>query len=535
MSIKGFDWLKRIVLPVGLAMMDLCWIYPWSLLIGIWLRPDASAPLLSAASILVLLIAGRAVTRFALGRPWPVRPTRIGVVALGLVVVLVAIRLDQYGQVGLTDFTWFLDLGSAFASVFSRLSAPVPASALGLFLWWRAISLARGRLYFEDVERSFGIGLAALVTCLLVTATTGSSVSNSLKAGAGLCVVGFFLTGLASLSLARLETLREQGRVRGERPLAFNRQWLVVMVGIVLAMLLLTLGLAQFLSFDLIATVAGPLLDVLANVAWFLLYIIAWPLGLLAAVVVYLARWILHPSKPPPSPEPPDTGFLDDLRKQGPPTTLPPELILALKWAIIGLVACVVILILVRAVFKWREWERDDEVVEERDSVWNWGLVKEALLAWLHSLRQRLRRRPPAAVADSAQSSGQAVEEPAAVLTIREIYRRLLALGASVGLTRASHTTPYEHLPRLQSRLKPEEDLAAITETYVKARYGPELPSQIEVDHARIRWEHVLIATREPGLDATLLPDTVGGNAATQEGTSLTRSSGLRREESENE
>lgn len=513
MSIKSIDWLKGILLPGGLAAMESCWIYAWSLFLGIRSQsspatisvasvsgPSDGQPLLSFFNIFALIVFGMVATKAVLKRKWSLRRARLAVVSLGLVAVLVALHSDQYGHAGLVDPAWLMALAGELSNAFSHPSAAVLAAALGVLLWWRGIAHGRDHLDFDSIEGAFRLGIVALVGFLLFAAASASDSYDRLQASIGVYVLGFFLVGLTSLSLARIEDLREQSRARGDERLAVSRHWLTTVLSVVATLLLLTLGLAQILSFDVLTKIASPILEPLGAIAWLLLYAVAIPIGLLLEVLIFLARLVLRPGTPQQPLQPPDMSFLEQLRQEGTDGRLPPEVVLAVKWAIIAIVVLVAILMLSRAVFRWLKWDGDDDVPEERESVWKGSSLTAVVLDWLRSLCRRLfraRLRAPT----STSIGSEDMPEPGLTMTIRQVYRQLLQLGHSIGLPRARFTTPYEYLPQLQTVLKPDEDLAAITEAYVRARYGPEEPSDAETDDVRARWERVLEVATAAGLE----------------------------------
>jgi uncharacterized membrane protein len=117
--------------------------------------------------------------------------------------------------------------------------------------------------------------------------------------------------------------------------------------------------------------------------------------------------------------------------------------------------------------------------------------LRSALLNWWQSEQ---RSAPPPAVPITTPAGG------AAVANIRELYRQVLRLGASVGATRPTAATPYEHLATLQALLSPADDLAVITQAYVEARYADSEPTPAELDRLVARWQRVQPLTRSDGV-----------------------------------
>ena len=468
----------RLAARAGLTAMELCWLYPWAMLLGVWVAPVSSqglaAPLLSAASVLALLGLGQAVTRNVSRRGWPLRLSQLAVVGIGALTAFVLVAL-QYSLA-----PWLVPL---FAYLFA------------LFLWSRGIVHGRGRMEFDVVERAFGRGVVALVLYLLAAMTAPTAAD--LQGRAGLWVVGFFVAGLSSLALTRLEDVREESRARGLPAPALGRQWLPVTLAVVVGTLLLTLLVAQLLSFNLIGALAMPLLRVLFFVVGIVVLIIAIPLAILLALVVQALRALLPDRALEPLPAVEQAWSLDELRRAIERQELPPELLAAVQWLTIGMVVLVGLLLVARMVLWRQERERKPGDDEERDSVWSWSELAAIVRTWLSDLLARLFPRRVATASTAATISPTTPESPAA-LTVREVYRQLLALGASVGRPRGRHTTPREHLPALQDGLDPDDDLDELTRTYERARYGSSAPTDPEVDDARARLDRVRAGSEQP-------------------------------------
>ena len=59
--------MNRVTLTFGLALMDTCWVYPWAVLLQLWTEPARVGRLLSAFSVLALVLLGALTTEW-LGR-----------------------------------------------------------------------------------------------------------------------------------------------------------------------------------------------------------------------------------------------------------------------------------------------------------------------------------------------------------------------------------------------------------------------------------------------------------------------------------
>lgn len=486
------------VLPLGLAATDACWLYAWSLLVGAYVRPGRGAPLLGLVSIFVLLALGRAGARWAFHRGWPLARARVAVVACGLLVVTLAVRLDQYAEYGALDFAWLLAFWRDVVFAFPPPSPPLLAALLGLALWWRGTSQAASAVGSDDLEGAFRLGLAGLVGSALVAVAFQLRDLGLAPEQLGASVLGFFAAALVSLSLARLEAVREQARARGGAGVGMNRHWLAVLLAVVGGVVLVTALLAGAFSFDLLATLAAPLVIFLEIVLYLVLFLGALLLSPLLLLLEAFFRVFGHPVQFRPESQT-DDSLLEQLQREGARGILPPEALLVLKVALLLVIVGLTLWLLARGVSRRREAVAAEGVEEEHDSLWTWQTLRVAVMAWLRSLVGRFRpaARATAPLAAGVLALGQA-DSPLA-LDVRAAYRRLLALGAAAGLPRAPAVTPLEHLPHLQARLTPPEDVAAITATYVKVRYGDEAPDEDQVEAVRARVRRVAPQSRPSG------------------------------------
>lgn len=459
-------------LPLCLAALETCWLYPWSLLLGYWFAPTGRAPLLSTPSVAALALLGWAAMRGARRLSWPLPRLRLLVVGSGVVAAGTAALLEHGAETGLA------------------------AGFFGLFLWWRAVRRGQDALGPDQIEDTFKLGLAGLVGFLAVASATEGGRYLALQAAVAAYVLGFFFVGLVSLALARLAAQRDQSRARHGSAPAYNRQWLGTLVAVVVGLLLVAVLVAQIVTVDLIGALWRPIGALLSDILYVLILTIAIPLALLLELLVNLARSLMGRPQPLVQQQPNGLMELTWRIARREPFVLPPEVERAANVLAILLVAAAALVLLARAVRWWRERERDDEVEEERDSVWSWSSARAALIAWLRGLRARLRRRERPTDGGAAGSATPALGagSPSAA-TVRQIYGRALALAASLGHKRAAWATPYEHLPGLQAGLDPDEDVSCITDAYVRARYGASPPPEDDVRRVRESWARVEAAS----------------------------------------
>ncbi|HET6319011.1 MAG TPA: DUF4129 domain-containing protein [Chloroflexota bacterium] len=476
--------MNRALLTLGLAAMQVCWIYPWSLLVVRWIQGEPERPLLSGATMLLLILLAAFATRVVIRTVGVARTGQLTLIGTGLAIVLVAVWLNQYPGADLAESLG--GLASAVMVLLGRPTTPAVALGLGLILWWRGVQLGSYTPSLPEVEVAFRWNIGALIAFGVVLAVgTRPSQQSLLEAQATPFVVGSFFVSLLTLALARLESLRSSTRA-----LALNTQWLGVLIAVAGLLVLTALAVAQVLSFDLLIVATRPIFELLGRVLIVLLYIVIIPL---AFIVEWIAYWLLSLFSPDADrrpPEPYSTGdvntFLERLFGQ----LLPPEVLVVLKALGAVLLLGIALLLVARTVARWRpRLGESDATREERDSVFEPGRFRQALFAWLRRLFQRIRPVKPAARAPAADALTPAQAD--GLPTVRDLYRRLLALGQRAGRPRAAALTPYEHQPALADVLQPPADVHDLTEAYVEVRYAEHELTTAEIEDLQSRLDRL--------------------------------------------
>ena len=116
--------------------MELCWVYPWSLLVGAWVDARATSRIAVATQRARAAAGGRAGHAAILRMFGPRRIGQVVLVALGVVCIALAVRVDQFPASSGID--WIDQLVRDVARLLGSPTAPALATALGMFLWWRA-------------------------------------------------------------------------------------------------------------------------------------------------------------------------------------------------------------------------------------------------------------------------------------------------------------------------------------------------------------------------------------------------------------
>jgi len=225
--------------------------------------------------------------------------------------------------------------------------------------------------------------------------------------------------------------------------------------------------------------------------------VIALPLAYVAAWLIERIREALAARSVEGGAGMPFAEFLRQLgERRRDPIVPSDEAILAAEWVLLAIAVISMGLALAAALRWWRAREEEEGVEEERESVWSWQAAASSLWEWLARLFGLQRAQP--AVASVSPPPVTVPDGPPALANIRAIYRELLALAAARGSARPPAATPGEHLPALQAALDPDDDLAALTAEYARARYGAAPPDETALSAAKKGWARVRAASIPP-------------------------------------
>jgi hypothetical protein len=462
-------WVQLALYLAG----DVAWIYAWGIALGVWIGGAGAAPAIGVEMIVVLSLTAAILTRLIARQATP-RVARVAIAALGL---LVALALGR-AAAGLQPFA----IGATWAALGETMLGwrVLAGIALAFLAWWRGIAAGRSALSVDAVESEFRGGVSALVALFLVALLAGASSAGLTNSLVALALVVLF-AGLLGMPLARVLHL---GGSRGDPnspPLQVGQQWLGLLLGTILGLLVVAILLASVLTFERLDLLLSPLVQALQLVV----YLIALPLGFVVEGLIDLLRPLLSPNRPLPPPTMPFGRLVDSLRSQSRPGNGAPEILgQILIWLAIALVAALVVWLLARTFVRSAERRSIDGVEETHEVVWSWSEIKATIARWLADWRAG-RRRSLAALVARRRSGAPSTNLP---LTPRELYRELLRMGASAGQRRARAETPNEYeraLARLASLAAGREEVHVVTDVYVQDCYAAEPPPPSEVADAR--------------------------------------------------
>jgi len=426
----------------------------------------------------------------ATGSPWPAPVIAL----LPGVGGLVAGRVIPYSwrRLNWFDYAWWgaVSVLVALLAEVANVTAPGRESAgrwnllfaVGLLLAWRGWVLAEGWLDREMVETELQAGMVAIAILASILAWQ--------VPGAGIVpVIIFFAAGLIGLGIARRAERRAPGAPA-------ESDWLVL-AGIMVALLLiLTIGILLLVTPDLVTSVAQGGLAVIAT-------------GVrgLAAVIAWLGSFLPQAEGPttslPPAGGPgPIPPTISGNQTQIP---APPIWVFEMLFTLIGtLVLYFGLRALLRLRTRARLWypkKREDEpgppVSDAPPFSWAgwWSALLRWFGGWLSGSRQRSTER-------AGQTGLRAAAAPAEQRSIRALYRDLLTAAERAGFDRSPSTTPAE-LAGTMSRARPvvREPIRAITDLYVRTRYGEETAGRDSVNRMRAAVQQVREELTRSGRD----------------------------------
>ena len=492
------NWIADVFTPLAVILMECFWLYPWLVFIGKLPELQVQKTPLSLLSLIFLLGLSFIATRFFLKRKWPMPWIQTSIMACGLVIIFLVLRLEYNTDFPLFSGQWFISYGQTLFSFFSHIHPFGFALIAGLYLWWRGISLGRSRLYFENIYTSFVIQLVTLVFLIIMW---GFSFQNeavrTLTSDIGMYITGFFFFGLVALAVSNLKIVQERIKTKGESSKNFGRRWLTIILSVIGGIVLLGIGFASIFSTQWVASLQrllNSISDAYAKVVEFLLYAV----GYLVQLIAYIYLWILSLIKQGKPPEPPQPFDLEnpDKLKEIIPGHLSPQLILILKLTLLALILAVVLFLIIRTIRRSRLTKTDEDLEEEQESLWSWSGFKSDVITFFKMIFQRFQRKAKP-VPSSIPVQWQPEEDSKRRLSIREIYQHLLWQGARLRIPRESCETPSEYAGRL-GHFAPDsvEPLQEITSLYLDVRYGEHQIEDRKTDAANTVWEKLLNVLR---------------------------------------
>lgn len=455
--VRDFNLRAELRLAL-LAAAESCWLYALVLTLGTIAHLQVVSPL----GIFLVYMTGLVVGRIL---PTSQRAWRVlqGVtIAVGMLVILVAMRIGFYTNLPLWDFGWLPTYVHRLVTIWESFSGEELSTFALVLILSRALNFAQRPLTLWVVGFQFRLGIVFFF---------GTAILAAVAAPVNFVVWLFVYFGfsLIGISLARIE---EAGQ---ERPL--GGKWALVMLSVIGATMLLGFVVTQLLTLNTV-NAFFELLSPLRIVVQILFTLIAIPIFYIFAFIIQLLTPLFDMLRNAL------TGIFPNLHLNNEETARVvnevaqrlSNLIPYLRY--VGLVGVFVLLglIIARALnrrVKWREEELFAvEASDERDQI-------------------TIERRQRAVRARARHGEIHAEN-------VRRIYAALLAEAEAGNLPRREAETPLEFLPRLTARF-PESGAAleTITNAYVAVHYAQQIATDAQVRDLRALWQRTRQQMRE--------------------------------------
>lgn len=446
--------LRYLIIYITLFGMELSWLYAVLNALN-----KVVADVLSIPLLLITLLISFVVSRAFRYLRWPRFVLTFLAWVVWPVIMLLMLKIQLFSSLSFTDPSWLMSIPQAFAHIFSAFEPALLVLLSTAALWWLGRRLAFVQASFDEAVLEFQFGFIILVLTIFFCYELNFDQSSSI-----LVSLSFFALGLIGISLSHAEnnTWFNSGK-RG--------QWMGILI--------MSIGLVLSLGF-LISVLVTP------NLLQMVLDVLKWIWGLIEKIMAFIAS--LFPQQtdiPSPAPsdmpmgEPQDTGF-----------NLPEWLEPGLKLGYTILMVAFVVFVLYRItseIFKWmrRQASRAGGEIESLR-----GAFKADLINWLKRILTKIFK-----IKFGSRNKDQFSKIPEGIASVRQLYARLLLWGAKKGLSKPNNQTPLEYGDVLKNVL-PEDrsELDYITQQYMAARYGCELPKQEELNFLKQTWDKLKTA-----------------------------------------
>lgn len=535
---KRWNWLEEGLIPLAATLMHAAWAYPlFSLFTRNTVTGEQNPGFTFWLCLFVLIggvVAGKLATRNRLG---------LVIVAVGglaaiwisllLAIPMGAAGIDQWFEVvveqvragspgavvpipfvvGLaTTFLWWRGVRIAseeHAETIGSFAAGVTA-LIGLFLLSRILPSELGQppsKVLEDVATVFApmvfLGACAIALIFALSARALGDLAmviTQLAVTVGVLALGlvlpvgpqaeplggwsllFIASGLTTLALnGVLQTLRDQALKTGI-VLRVDRYWTMTVIGVVAVVLLAGLLIGQIISPGLIGQAFSwlrPIWRLLGQIVMFLIFVLAYLFFGLFGPLLEGLRGGERQAEPRPFDSPVQLDDLESIVRD--PLQVPPIFGQIVRITLIVGALALLVWFFVRAVRKRSQGvEREDEVLETRQTILSLDLLRSQLSGLLSGLRGR--RAPPLFVELDATPDPRRL--------VRGLYQKILARAIELDVPRKYDQTPAQYQPSLLYLFAPESEkvrqaVETLTAVYEVARYGAEPPTADQVRAAQ--------------------------------------------------
>jgi hypothetical protein len=498
MSWSRWNWLDDGVLPLAIAILRVCWLWPWLALLQRWLVAAYRGALLAPALILGLLLAAAVTARWALRLPS--NRARFAAAVIGLALIFGALWWQLYRtQHPVWDLRWLGAWATDMVHWQEWETRGIPPAFFSLlamaYLWLRGmLDGSHQSIMREQVWGTFAAGFVALALVMLIAQFDQASLPE----GTGNLLWIFFATGMAALALAGLKTAGGLENVSGPAGRAidirpqFDRYWLGSVLTVSVTLLGVALALSVLIAPQVVAQLLRGVWGVVSQVIiylWFAISLLLLPVAyllafLFAPFVDWLAKFqsqlqaqvndVFRPGDLPRGSEK-AVSILDRVPHD-------------LRWVALAVLIVLIGLTFALALRRLLRAPRKRDVEEVRESILSRDLLQDQLSELWRSLLNRMGRQPKTPFEPFLSLEG----EPETRRIIRSVYQALLASAHARGRPRPRSETPIEYRPKLEVEWPTSHEvLGVITDGYVEARYALEPPAAEQAQRVSQAWERL--------------------------------------------
>jgi hypothetical protein len=340
-----------------------------------------------------------------------------------------------------------------------------------VFAWYRGFTLAYDGVRPVVVWKRFRLGLVAMMVYIFFV------VNWEIPTPSLVYAMSFLFIGLFALILTRIAYV---GLARGTQKSPYDRRWFLGVLGALGLIILISGFVGSLLSgqYAWVLDLVNQIVD-WAQVA--ILFIIGVPAVIVSFILWPLVKWLdallAGQAINPQSLDTSNMGAYIPPVEQ-PAGGTPPLVIYLTALCFWGGLALLAIFLYMRARRIWidayvPEPESPEGILGQGEAR---RLVRQALQDAWEDFLDRLRP----------------VQRHLAAARIRRIYQELMDLCEARALPRLPARTPLEFLPEMAEVFPASgEDLALITQAYLRVRYGEYPESHEEVDAVEAAWQRV--------------------------------------------
>ena len=380
---------------------------------------------------------------------------------LSIIVFYAIVRFDYYGDLRLWDLTFLDDLFNATDATLSGADTAVLGIPLLWVFWMRGVLRGQQSVTFDDVLRSFSMGLV-----IVAGASLYSGLDSDLPRAVDFVAIPYVVAGLLALGLAHTARTSDQFE-RG-----FANDWLVVAGGGLLVLALIAF-LFVIVDYDMARDGLSAVGRGIGYVAAGIFYVILWPILKIVEIAFEASRFLIdlwggEQQDPIEDPQGEIGPVPEEERGESP---IPGWVETVVR---IAVASGLVLVILLGTALLFTRFRRQTSAEEIRESTYQEGRLASDLGDMLNSFFGRFLGR-------SRHAAGQT--EP-----VRRLYFEMLDTAADRGVERRPMETPLELAPRLTRTFNAPVP-AEITRVFDDVRYGDAAPPEDEVRRLREQWE----------------------------------------------